>query len=655
MRSPFPGVLTLLFMVAGPLSPGGHAAPREIPPWLHVEPRPPSASSVPSSLLFLGAERQPHYVEEGFHTADLLQRFELIWENDTTLTRRETRVRQYLTDEGVRQGGNLGVNVRTDVEELWIDEAWIALPGAPRRPADLDAIQVVSMSDFDIFSDTVRVVVPFDGLTAGATAVLVMRVVERPREWPLPWSDLFFPQGFSPVERFDLEMTWEPSLSRPILLTDASFLDCAGTAGHVRCSAEAIPAMRNDDDSTIWSDVMPQVVVGEDRSWADLAEAERVLFEESMSRDAGLDRTLRSLLRGIDGPLERLERLHRFVADEIRYLGLEHGQAAVAPATVERTLRARYGDCKGKVALFVAMARRAGLRAYPVVVSTLRNDLDKLLLPSWQYFDHMIACVEVGLDPEPLCMDLTTPNAATGSLPPGLYGSVALDLKEGVTAPRTLRSSRPVWDIDVGARNEFDCQGNVVETTRRVFKGPAAVWERGLLRGLTVEQRTERERDLFSDEVEPEVSFSGLEDPSSPLEVATTVPYTEVISEDQKEYVERDRWLRFYAQYFATENERHPAWIAGGRVRSEMTFRPCAVDEIELVGAQLDMRSEFGVLTRRYQRKGREVTVQTELEVPTQTLTGEDLARYQRFFEHALEQTLVWFRLRRGGSQGGPQ
>ena len=59
-----------------------------------------------------------------------------------------------------------------------------------------------------------------------------------------------------------------------------------------------------------------------------------------------------------------------------------------------RTLDLRYGDCKGKVALLVAMARHAGIPAYPVLVSTVRSALDKLMLPSWKYFDHMIVCLE---------------------------------------------------------------------------------------------------------------------------------------------------------------------------------------------------------------------------------------------------------------------
>jgi hypothetical protein len=285
-----------------------------------------------------------------------------------------------------------------------------------------------------------------------------------------------------------------------------------------------------------------------------------------------------------------------------------------------------------------------------VVVATARNDLGKLLLPSWRYFDHVIACVELGIGNAPLCMDLTTPNAATGSLPPGLYGSVALDLKEGVAAPRVIETVGPVFDMDVRTRNEFDCTGGLVETTDRVFRGPSAVWERGALRGLTVEERTERERGLFAEDIEPELSFSGLEDPSAPVETSSTARYPDVLGEDVDEYVEYDRWLHYYAERFSTENEVHPAWVPGIRIRSLMTFAPCPADRIDLVGAELDMRSDFGTLTRRYRRQGRELKVDTEFELRPQTVAGQDLSRFRRFFEGALDQSLVWFRLQRGGS-----
>ena len=100
----------------------------------------------------------------------------------------------------------------------------------------------------------------------------------------------------------------------------------------------------------------------------------------------------RKLVAGLDDRYREVERIHRFVADEIRYVALEHGAAAVAPTAVERTLDVRYGDCKGKVALFLALARQVGIPAFPVLVSTGRNELDKLIGPSVGYFDHMIAC-----------------------------------------------------------------------------------------------------------------------------------------------------------------------------------------------------------------------------------------------------------------------
>ena len=81
----------------------------------------------------------------------------------------------------------------------------------------------------------------------------------------------------------------------------------------------------------------------------------------------------------------------RFVQDEIRYLGIEMGRNSHEPHQPWETLDARWGDCKDKTLLLVALLRELGVEAYPALVNTrLRHRIDEKL-PSPFLFDHVIA------------------------------------------------------------------------------------------------------------------------------------------------------------------------------------------------------------------------------------------------------------------------
>jgi transglutaminase-like putative cysteine protease len=79
-----------------------------------------------------------------------------------------------------------------------------------------------------------------------------------------------------------------------------------------------------------------------------------------------------------------------FVQNQIRYLSISMGENSHRPFPPAQVLQRRYGDCKDKSLLMVAMLRELGIEAQPVLVSTYyRKGLDRML-PSPALFDHAI-------------------------------------------------------------------------------------------------------------------------------------------------------------------------------------------------------------------------------------------------------------------------
>ena len=91
-----------------------------------------------------------------------------------------------------------------------------------------------------------------------------------------------------------------------------------------------------------------------------------------------------------DTPADRLVAALRFVQDEIRYLALTYGEGSFVPVPPDRTLQTRFGDCKAKTMLLLALADALGIEADPALVSLSMGPGVDQLFPSPGAFDHII-------------------------------------------------------------------------------------------------------------------------------------------------------------------------------------------------------------------------------------------------------------------------
>jgi hypothetical protein len=90
-------------------------------------------------------------------------------------------------------------------------------------------------------------------------------------------------------------------------------------------------------------------------------------------------------------PARRAEAALRLVQDRIRYVyvGLDGGN--YRPAAADETWSRRFGDCKGKTVLLIALLRELGITAEPVLVSSTGADGSNERLPTPALFDHVVA------------------------------------------------------------------------------------------------------------------------------------------------------------------------------------------------------------------------------------------------------------------------
>ncbi|MGA3372883.1 MAG: DUF3857 domain-containing protein [Terracidiphilus sp.] len=214
----------------------------------------------------------------------------------------------------------------------------------------------------------------------------------------------------------------------------------------------------------------PMVEFSTGESWAAVAGAYRQLAEAQID-----PAKVRSLLPG-DSSAGRMETIQRIVSrlhKEIRYTGIEFGEASLQPQTATEVLKRHYGDCKDKAAMLVAMLRAAGIAANMALLDTGPGVDVTPELPGMNLFDHAIVYLPTdSKGSAPLWIDATAEYAQVGVLPEMDQGRLALIIADGAEA--LTPTPTPTAEDDVLTE--------VREVVMAKY-GPAHITETSLTRG----------------------------------------------------------------------------------------------------------------------------------------------------------------------------
>ncbi len=180
----------------------------------------------------------------------------------------------------------------------------------------------------------------------------------------------------------------------------------------------------------------PQVEYSTGTSW------QQVVAEYArLSNDKLRVADIQPVLAKIDKSTSRMELISRLVATlhkNVRYTGVEFGEASIVPQFPSETLKRKYGDCKDKAALLVTMLRAVNIPARLALLSTGPGQDINPELPGMGMFDHAIVFVPAsGSDPE-LWIDATAQYSRVGDLPDMDYGRWALVVEDHSTALKKI-------------------------------------------------------------------------------------------------------------------------------------------------------------------------------------------------------------------------
>jgi len=141
--------------------------------------------------------------------------------------------------------------------------------------------------------------------------------------------------------------------------------------------------------------------------WSQISALLTPLYDRArtLEPDSALQVEIERIRALSDDPAMRTAAALRLVQDQIRYVALMMGEGALTPASADDTWRRRFGDCKAKTALLLALLDGLGIKAVPAAVSTQVGDGMNQSLPMVGAFDHVLVRAEI--DGRPYWLDGT--------------------------------------------------------------------------------------------------------------------------------------------------------------------------------------------------------------------------------------------------------
>lgn len=245
------------------------------------------------------------------------------------------------------------------------------------------------------------------------------------------------------------------------------------------------------------------------RDWSDIAVRLKPLYDSArqLKADSPLQAEIERIRTLSDDPAVRAAAALRLVQDQVRYVALMMGSGALTPASADETWERRFGDCKAKTALLLALLDGLGIEASPAAVSVQNGDGMDVRLPMISAFDHVLVQARIGntvywldgartgdrtlanvvVPPFRWALPLTGPDARLeplGVAPRTLPDSetvIALDATAGLYAPAIVTGTTTMRG-DVAA--VFGGQIAMVSAIQK-DQGLRALWN-GQFTGLTI-------------------------------------------------------------------------------------------------------------------------------------------------------------------------
>lgn len=298
--------------------------------------------------------------------------------------------------------------------------------------------------------------------------------------------------------------------------------------------------------------------------WADVSKVMAPLYATggTIADGSPLAIEVATIAAATQDPLARAAMALQLVQDRIRYLAVGMDGGNYIPQSPNRTWEVRYGDCKAKTLLLLALLHKLGVEAEPVLAHAMLGDMVAQRVPSALAFNHVL--VRASVNGESLWLDGTGLGTRLGDIrDTPMLGHVLPVRAEGATLmPVELRPpARPFIDLSMEADESTSVDLPSVIALNMVVRGPLA----SMMTLATSQLGPKEQRELterFLQYYVGQAQYETLESTPDPADGSVTIKGRGLFTTGWKMEDRRtERWLSRVPQFISFQPDRaRPAW-----------------------------------------------------------------------------------------------
>lgn len=414
---------------------------------------------------------------------------------------------QVLNRKGIHDFGEIVIPFSTAFQRLKVLQAVTILPDGTRIKPDKSAYHLVSppfIMEAPIYSDFKYQTISMPALCPGAVIeytyeIKTIKPFMKGEFWS---SDLF--QQYYPVKKAVYRLIVPEDKVPLVRLKHLKLVPKKEKRGNKVIfiwRAKDLPAIDTEPNAPPLEALGGRIVLSSIKDWNKVASWYAKLAKGAFKTNRAMRKKVQALTRGLTTPWEKIRAIYNYVAQNIRYVGIELGINGYKPHPATQIFRLRYGDCKDHSTLLIAMLRSVGIEAYPVLIPTSEMpNLDETL-PMPGAFDHEIVAVKQG--DKFVFLDSTAETTPCGELPPSDQGRKVLV----IVGNKGIITKTPVFPASsnqVCYQGEFKLlpNGNLSGCVRLHYTGVYAMFKRYQFIHST-EQEREREIEKTASTISP--------------------------------------------------------------------------------------------------------------------------------------------------------
>lgn len=235
-------------------------------------------------------------------------------------------------------------------------------------------------------------------------------------------------------------------------------------------------------------------------------------FGRPLARSGFLDKKVKEITKGVTSDIEKIKCIRKYIADNVKWN--EETGIYLSYPSLKKVLNRQNGSSADINLLLIAMLRKAGISAHPVVLSTRENGKLSPVYAIITKFDYVVAYVR--LDGKDYLVDATDVNRPFNQLPFECLNGDGRIIHEKAGDWIPLSNKETEYNqvtLNVSVGNDESLHGDV----RRVFNSLSAHTMRGLISSLGQEGYLEIVKRLNGNCEFSDIKFENIDTIDRPL------------------------------------------------------------------------------------------------------------------------------------------